>query len=93
MQETIYEHLQGNDTFTVTAAERSSVAMLRRLKASRPDEVEIVAENADGSIMARLPYSWMRIVPKRNVVMSEEQRAAAAERIRSIHKNENMPHG
>ena len=84
MRETVYEHLDGGETFTVTAAERSSVAMLRRLKAAHPDEVEIVAENADGSVMAHLPYTWMRIVPKRKVVMSEEQKAAAAERMRAV---------
>lgn len=83
MRETVYEHLDGGETFTVTAAERSSVAMLRRLKATRPDEVEIVAENEDGSILAHLPYSWMRIVPKKKVVMSEEQKRAAAERMRA----------
>lgn len=83
IRETVYEHVQGNDTFTVTAAERSSIAMLRRLKAARPEEVEIVAENEDGSILAHLPYSWMRIVPKKKVVMSEEQKRAAAERMRA----------
>lgn len=32
MQETVYEQLSGGAAFTVTAAERWSVAMLRRLK-------------------------------------------------------------
>ena len=83
IKETVYEHVQGADTFTVTAAERSSITMLRRLKEAHPDEVEIVAENPDGSLLAHLPYSWMRIVPKKKVVMSEEQRAEAAERLRA----------
>ena len=83
MNETVYEHVQGEATFTVTAAERSSIAMLRRLKEKYPDEVEIVAENPDGSLLAHLPYSWMRIVPKKKVVMSEERRAETAERLRA----------
>jgi hypothetical protein len=86
IRETIYEHAAGSDTFTVTAAERKSIGMLRRLAEKHPGEVEIVAENADGSLVAHLPYSWMRIVPKRNVVMSEEQKEAAAERMRSMRK-------
>lgn len=86
IRETIYEHAAGSDTFTVTAAERKSIGMLRKLAEKHPGEVEIVAENADGSLLARLPYSWMRIVPKRNVVMSEEQKEAAAERMRSMRK-------
>lgn len=86
IRETIYEHAAGSDTFTVTAAERKSIGMLRKLAEKHPGEVEIVAENADGSLVAHLPYSWMRIVPKRNVVMSEEQKEAAAERMRSMRK-------
>ena len=83
IKETVYEHVQGEDTFTVTAAERSSITMLRRLQEKHPAEVEIVAENPDGSLVAHLPYSWMRIVPKKKVVMSEERRAEAAERLRA----------
>ena len=82
MRETVYEHLEGKETFTITAAERVSVNMVRRLKATHPGEVEIVTENEDGSILARMPYSWMRVVPKRRVEMTEEQKAAAAERMR-----------
>lgn len=86
IRETIYEHAAGSDTFTVTAAERKSIGMLRKLAEKHPGEVEIVAENVDGSLVARLPYSWMRIVPKRQVEMSEERRLAAAERMRSMRK-------
>ena len=82
MNETVYEHIQGNDTFTVTAAERASIGMIRRLKEKHPDEVEIVVENEDGSILAHLPYSWMRIVPKKKMELSEERRAETAERLR-----------
>lgn len=86
IRETIYEHVAGADTFTVTAAERKSIGMLRKLAEKHPSDVEIVAENADGSLVARLPYSWMRIVPKRQVEMSEERRLAAAERMRNMRK-------
>lgn len=86
IRETIYEHAAGSETFTVTAAERKSIGMLRKLAEKHPGEVEIVAENADGSIVAHLPYSWMRIVPKRHVEMSEERRLAAAERMRNMRK-------
>lgn len=82
MYETVYEHIQGEETFTVTAAERSSIGMIRRMKEKHPDEVEIVAENEDGSILAHLPYSWMRIVPKKKMELSEERRAEIAERLR-----------
>lgn len=82
MKETIYEHADGNDTFTVTAAERWSVGMIRRLAEKHPGEVDITAENEDGSIVAHVPASWMRIIPKRSVELTDEQREERAERMR-----------
>lgn len=67
MSETVFEHIRGNDTFTVTAAEPWSVGMIRRLQAKHPDQVKIVCTNQDGSLLAHLPFEWMRIVPKKRV--------------------------
>lgn len=81
IQETVYEHASDRSTFTVTAAESWSRAMVLRLKKKCPDEVEIVCENDDGSILAHLPLEWMRIVPKRRDTLTPEQKIAAAERL------------
>lgn len=79
IRETVYEHAAGSPTFTVSAVERWSVTMLSRLAAEHPDEVEITSRNQDGSLVAHVPFEWMRIVPKRN--MTAEQKAANAERL------------
>ncbi len=84
VRETVYEHISGDETFTVTAAESWSVAMLRRLKEKYPDQVEIVYTNKDGSLMARVPFDWMRIVPKRRDTLTDEQRAIQAERMKAL---------
>ena len=84
MLETVYEHIKGNDTFTVTAAERWSVGMIRRLKEKYPDQVDIRYINQDGSVLAHLPIEWMRIVPKRQDTLTEEQRHARSERMKSL---------
>lgn len=81
LNETIYEHERGRDTFTVTAAERASIAMIRRLKARYPADVEITHTNSDGSLVAHLPYAWMRIVPKRKDTQTPEQKEQAAKRM------------
>lgn len=81
IQETVYEHSSERDTFTVTAAERWSRAMVLRLKERFPEEVEITYENRDGSLVAHMPLSWMRIVPKRRGTQTPEQKRAAAERL------------
>ena len=70
MLETVYEHIKGNNTFTITAAERWSIGMIRRLKEKYPDQVDIRYINQDGSVLAHLPIEWMRIVPKRKVSAS-----------------------
>lgn len=82
-KETIYEHISGADYFTVTAAERWSVGMIKRLKEKSPDSVEIVAENKDGSIVARFPQEWMRISPKRKRELTDEQRKELADRLKN----------
>ena len=54
--ETVYEHVpEDGEIFIVTASERWSVGMIKRLKKSRPDEVKITAVNKDGSLVAELP--------------------------------------
>jgi hypothetical protein len=83
IRETVYEHLAGNKTFAITAVEQWSITMIKRLAKERPDEVEIIAENADSSLLARVPFDWMRIVPKKKIVLSDERKAELAERLRS----------
>lgn len=80
--ETVYEHLSGNETFTITAAERWSKAMVCKLKEKYPDEVDIRNTNDDGSMVVHMPFSWMRIVPKRRDNRTAEEKAKAAERMR-----------
>jgi len=73
---TLFEHTPADGKFfIVTAAEPWSIGMIQRLKHQRPDEVKIGRVNADGSLVAELPLSWMRIVPKKEV--TESQREAA----------------
>lgn len=87
MQETAYEHIAGQTTFTVTAAERWSISMIRKLKEKYPDQVEIVYENEDGSLLAHLPYEWMRIKPKTKRNLTEEQRNELRERLLGLKSN------
>lgn len=71
VRETVFEHEEGNEKVTITAAEQWSVNLMRKLKEEYPDEVDIY-ENKDGSIFGHVPYKWMRLVPPRRI--SEEQR-------------------
>ena len=84
MTETTYEHVAGDKTFTVTAAERWSIAMIKKLKERYPNDVEIVYENTDGSLVAHIPYEWMRIKAKAKRSLTEEQREVLRERMRGM---------
>lgn len=80
-RETAYEHEAGEDCFYVTAGERWSINMIRRLKEKYPDEIEVMNENLDGSLIAKVPARWMRIRPVRKVTLSEEQKAELRKRL------------
>lgn len=80
--EFVIEYIDGNATCTVTAETRKSVNLLRRLKSKYPDQVEIVAENYDGSLLAHCPADWMQLWPPRRLNLSPEQRAARGRALR-----------
>lgn len=87
LKETTWEHIYGDKTATMYTSERSRINELIRLREQYPDLVEIVAENKDGSIVVHIPAEWMRLRPKRKCNLTEEQRAAAAERLRVVKNN------
>ena len=85
--ETVFEHLDGKDTFTVSTDERTWKNRLAKLAEQNPAEVECVAVNRDGSVMYHVPASWVRLRPpvKRN--LTEEQRAALSERLKTMRES------
>ena len=90
-RETNYSHLDGEDFMEVTACERWAIGMINRLKERFPDEVEIIETNKDGSLVAHLPYKWMRIKPKRKVELTDEQRKVLSERMRRLKESKLIP--
>ena len=63
--------------------------IIRKIKKYReqyPDEVEITQEpeHNDGCICAKLPTKWLKISPPIKREMTDEQRKAAAERMRAF---------
>lgn len=84
IRETVYEHCSGDSTFTMTAAERWSIAMIYRLKERFPEQVDIRHTNPDGSMVVHLPFEWMRIVPKKKSNLTDEQKQALSERAKAM---------
>ena len=69
--------------------ERKWITKIRKLKEKNPDEVVIIRqpEENDGCIYARLPVEYLKIAPKRHVEMSDEERVACGERLKSYRKS------
>ena len=88
--ETVYEHTTGDNTFTITAAEQWSKTMVKRLKKRYPDEVDIRYINEDGSMLVHMPFSWMRVSPKRKLNLTDEQREERRVRMMSIVQSQNV---
>lgn len=87
--ENVIEFVKNADTATVTLCQGRYVSKLKRLAKEHPDDVHICKENLDGSIVAHVPVSYIKLSapPKRE--LTEEQRAELAERMRNARKNTN----
>lgn len=86
MRENVIEWYTGNDTVTVTLTQQRFINKVRKLAETNAN-VTIEAENEDGSILAHLPVSFIKISAPRQ--MSEEQKVEAAERLKSVRKPSN----
>lgn len=71
--ETCIEYTDG--TAWISSDERKWINRVHKLKADRPDEVQIKREpeNNDGCIYATVPAKWVRVSPPK--VLSEEHKA------------------
>ena len=78
--ETAIDHMGRSDYAGVSTGEYSVKLRLSRLAEKYPDEVKMIADNTDGSVYYHVPWKWIKIRPPRQI--SEEQRAASAERLR-----------
>ena len=64
---------------------------IRALKAEHPDQVtiEYEPEQNDGMICARIPVEWIKIRPKTERNISDEEKVRLAEQLKNARKNMN----
>ena len=88
-KETMCEYLDIDDYATFCSSERKWINKIYKLHEAYPDEVKIIytPEENYGVIYAHVPKSWMRLSPPKKMNLTEEQRAAAAERMRKAREN------
>jgi len=76
----VIEFIKNSDRATVTFSQERFKSRIKNLTVERPEECQIVAENADGTICAHIPVSWIKINP--TYQLSEEQREERAQAMR-----------
>lgn len=72
--ENVIEFLNGQKRATVTLSQGRYKTKVEKLAKERPDECKILARNHDGTILAHVPTSWVKISPPRKVEMSEDRK-------------------
>lgn len=73
-------------TMWISTDEKWFITRIMRLRYEHPEEVEIVKtpQENHGCLYCKVPAKWLKVSPPKRVNMTEEQRKAAAERMRSM---------
>lgn len=77
--ENCIEWVKDGEWATLSLSQRRTITKIKKLAKSHPEECQIIAENKDGSLYARIPLDWIRIYPTRK--LSEKQRSVIAARL------------
>ena len=78
--ENVIDWLTNSKKASATFGQQKYISRIKKLAEDHPENVHLDI-NTDGSVFATFPLSWIKIsANKRN--MTEEQREAAAERLR-----------
>ena len=81
-KENVIEFIKDTKTATCSFCQGRYISRIKELAEKRPDECQITATNKDGSIVAHIPVSWIRINP--NIELSEEQKEIRSERMKQL---------
>ena len=79
-KETAFDYLSCDAHATFYTSEAKWMRKIKKLQAEHPDEVQIVNET-ESDMLIHIPKTWMRISPPKKMNLTDEQRAAAAQRL------------
>lgn len=82
--ENVIEWLTNQKEAGLTLNQPKYINRIRSIAKNHP-EVRIIAENEDGSLYCKVPLSYIKISPPRE--MTDEQRKAASERLKKNRVN------
>ena len=72
----------------VATDDRRMITRMMKLIAEHPDETEIIKrpEENDGCLYCKVPSTWLKIAPPVKREMSDEQKAAASQRMQKLNE-------
>ena len=72
----------------VSTDERRMITRMMKLIAEHPDETEIIKrpKENDGCLYCKVPSTWLKIAPPVKREMSDEQKAAASQRMQKLNE-------
>lgn len=82
--ENAIEFLKDAKEATVTFTQGRYITKIRKLAEQYPDDVKIYSDK-DGTLVAHIPVSYIKINPKRKI--SDEQREKARDRLAALRKS------
>jgi len=83
----VFEWYTGETIATVTFSQRRMVNKLKKYAEDYPEDIKIVVENDDGSIVAHVPVSYFKFTPPRKGrEFTDEEKKAAADRLAQARK-------
>lgn len=85
--ENVIEFIKDSKVAGLTLSQGRHISRIRELAEKFPDKCRIDVENKDGSILARIPVSWIRINPEKQ--LTDEQRERRAEIMRQVRAGNN----
>lgn len=86
IKETAVSYCVGDSYVSVYTSENKYCNKIKSYKEKYPEEIDIIAENDDGSMLAEFPIKWFKF-PRHPKKMSDEQKEAAGERMKKMWKN------
>lgn len=81
--ENAIEFVKDGSRATVTFSQGRYKSRIKKLAKKHPEECEVIAENKDGSLLAHVPVTWIRINPSK--VLSEKHLDALRGSVKNSH--------
>ncbi len=80
--ENVIEWIRNSKVATISFSQKRFITKIKKLAEKHPEQIQIVYENKDGSIVAHIPVSAIHLSIVKRKELTDEQRQQAIERMK-----------